>query len=252
VEGTGETARLAAEHEQRAIARRLSAGPTPNYLREAVYGAVDGTVTTFAVVAAAAGAGLSSSVAVVLGVANLLADGFSMAVSAYLALRSEAQRRERLRGEERRHIELVPAGEREEVRQLLQRDGLDGLVLESATDAIISDRERWIDVMLEREHGLPSDKRSPTPAATATFAAFLAAGLVPLLPLMIDALRFVQLPNPFGWSVAVTALTFFAIGAIKGVVVAHPWVRSGAETEILGMAAAAVAFVVGALLGGWV
>lgn len=249
---TRDTAQLAAEHDHRAIARRLAAGPTPNYLREAVYGAVDGTVTTFAVVAATAGAGLSSSVAVVLGVANLLADGFSMAVSAFLALRSEAQRRERLRSEERRHIELMPAGEREEVRQLLQRDGLDGVVLESATDAIISDRERWIDVMLEREHGLPSDQRSPMPAAVATFAAFLAAGLVPLLPLMIDALRFAQLPHPFEWSIAVTALTFFAIGAIKGVVVSQPWARSGAETEALGMAAAAVAFVVGVLLGGWV
>ena len=59
------------------------------YLSEFVYGAVDGTVTTFAVVAASAGAGLSSVVVLVLGIANLIADGFSMGSSAYLAAQSE-------------------------------------------------------------------------------------------------------------------------------------------------------------------
>ena len=58
-------------------------------IREFVYGAVDGTVTTFAVVAAAAGAGLSSTIVVILGLANLIADGFSMGSSAYLASQSE-------------------------------------------------------------------------------------------------------------------------------------------------------------------
>lgn len=59
------------------------------YLGEFVYGAIDGTVTTFAVVAGAAGAGLSSTVIVILGFANLIADGFSMGASAYLSAKSE-------------------------------------------------------------------------------------------------------------------------------------------------------------------
>ena len=58
-------------------------------LGEFVYGAIDGTVTTFAVVAGAAGAGLSSTVIVILGFANLIADGFSMGASAYLSAKSE-------------------------------------------------------------------------------------------------------------------------------------------------------------------
>src|SRR5688572_28143043 len=60
-----------------------------SYLGEFVYGAIDGTVTTFAVVAGAAGAGLGSSVIVILGFANLIADGFSMGASSYLAAKSE-------------------------------------------------------------------------------------------------------------------------------------------------------------------
>jgi vacuolar iron transporter family protein len=65
------------------------------YLGEFVYGAIDGTVTTFAVVAAAAGAGLSSTVVIILGIANLIGDGFSMGASAYLAAKSELDLKKR-------------------------------------------------------------------------------------------------------------------------------------------------------------
>lgn len=54
-----------------------------------VYGANDGIITTFAVIAGASGAGFSSTVIIVLGIANLIADGFSMAASKYLSLKSE-------------------------------------------------------------------------------------------------------------------------------------------------------------------
>lgn len=59
------------------------------YIGDIVYGANDGIITTFAVVAAAAGAGVSSTTIIILGIANLLADGFSMGASKYLSLRSE-------------------------------------------------------------------------------------------------------------------------------------------------------------------
>lgn len=59
------------------------------YIGDIVYGANDGIITTFAVIAGAAGAGLSSSVIIILGLANLVADGFSMGASRYLSLKSE-------------------------------------------------------------------------------------------------------------------------------------------------------------------
>jgi VIT1/CCC1 family predicted Fe2+/Mn2+ transporter len=61
------------------------------YIGDIVYGANDGIITTFAVVAAAAGAGVSSSIIIILGIANLVADGFSMGASAYLSMRSEQE-----------------------------------------------------------------------------------------------------------------------------------------------------------------
>jgi hypothetical protein len=86
---------LAAQHSPAAVAARLAAGPRFSWLRDFVYGAVDGIVTTFAVVAGVAGAGLRPAIAAVLGCANLFADGFSMATANYLGGRAESQRRRR-------------------------------------------------------------------------------------------------------------------------------------------------------------
>lgn len=61
------------------------------FIGDIVYGANDGIITTFAVVAAAAGAGVSASIIIILGIANLVADGFSMGASAYLSMRSEQE-----------------------------------------------------------------------------------------------------------------------------------------------------------------
>src|SRR3989344_3143159 len=61
------------------------------YLPEFVYGGIDGAVTTFAVVAGAVGATLSPAIVLILGFANLLADGFSMAVSNYLSTKSQTE-----------------------------------------------------------------------------------------------------------------------------------------------------------------
>jgi len=69
----------------------IKRGTQRKYLSEFVYGGTDGAITTFAVVAGALGASLSSSIVIILGFANLLADGFSMAVASYLSAKSEKE-----------------------------------------------------------------------------------------------------------------------------------------------------------------
>ena len=93
------------------------------YLRDFVYGANDGIITTFAVVAGVAGANLSASVVLILGFANLLADGFSMAMSNYLGEKSNRDFVATERGREEWEVERLPEEEREEIRKIYRAKG---------------------------------------------------------------------------------------------------------------------------------
>lgn len=229
-------------HRAEAIAARLAAGQKPSYLRDFVYGGIDGAVTTFAVVSGVVGAQLSSKVILILGVANLIADGFSMAASNYSGAKTVADDVERVREIERKHIRLEPEGEREEVRQILEAKGLAGESLAEAVDAITAKEETWIDLMLTDEYGLSPNYSSPILAAFATFAAFVLCGSVPLLPYIFG------LPKSFELSLSMTTAVFFAIGATKSRWSLAPWWRSGIETLLIGGAASIMAWLVGWLL----
>ena len=239
------------EHSPEAIGARLAGRTGPGHLRDFVYGAVDGTVTTFAVVSGAAGAGLGGRVIVILGLANLLADGFSMAVSNYLGTRAELQGRERARSMEERHIDHHPDGEREEIRQIFAAKGFVGEDLEQVVRVITADRERWIETMLQEEHGYAAVPPCPRKAATVTFTAFVLVGLVPILPFVLRALG-VPVAEPYFASTIGTMIAFFSIGVAKARFVEQPRLFAGVETLLLGGGAALLSYAVGALLRGWV
>lgn len=231
-------------HSHQEIRERLAREREHSYLRDWVYGGIDGAVTTFAVVSGVVGARLAPGIVIVLGVANLLADGFSMAVGNYLATRAEHDELRHAEATERRHIALDPEGEREEVREILRHRGLQGEVLEGAVEAITADEDRWVALMLRHEYGLPAGIRSAWRAAGATFSAFLLCGLAPLLPFVAGA-------RDAFWTAAVgTGLVFAAIGALKSRWSPHPWWRSSLETLGVGGGAAAVSYAIGAWLRG--
>jgi VIT1/CCC1 family predicted Fe2+/Mn2+ transporter len=231
------------EHTAEAIRSRLAAGPRLSYLRDWVYGGIDGSVTTFAVVAGVLGANLSANVILVLGVANLVGDGFSMVASNYSGTHTERQEREALKSQEGRHIRAQPEGEREEVRQILEAKGFSGVDLERAVRVITSDDERWIQFMLTEEYGLPSQVRSATVAALSTFSAFLVCGIVPLLPFLLG------FHGAFVPSLVMTLAAFFAIGSVKSRWLVVSWWRAGLETLVIGSIAAALAYAAGLVIG---
>jgi vacuolar iron transporter family protein len=237
--------RLDAEHQPRAIRKRLAARRSHSYLGDAVLGGIDGCVTTFAVVAGSVGAGFPGLVVIVLGFANLLADGFSMAVSNYLGTKSEREQLEKARREEEAHILQIPEGEREEIRQIFARKGFEGDTLERIVEVITQDRQLWVNTMLTEELGLPLEGASPLRAGMATFGAFLLVGLIPLLPFLIPQLT---LDQRFIASSVATAVAFFGIGMAKGAVVGRSSFRSGLETLLTGGGAAVLAYVIAAWL----
>lgn len=230
------------EHSPDAIRRRLESGPTHNYLRDWIYGGIDGSVTTLAVVTGVAGAQLSKWIILALGFANLFADGFSMAASNYLGTRAEHDDWRRLEQIENRHIELAPEGEREEVRQIFERKGFEGNDLQRVVDLVTSDRERWVQTMLTDEYGLPHQVRSPWIAAISTFTAFLICGLVPLLPYLFGT------EHSFVLSVTLTGVVFATIGSIKSRWSTSSWWHSGLTTLLVGAIAASLAYAAGVVV----
>lgn len=231
------------EHSVEAIRARIDATTEHSYIGDFVLGATDGLVTTFAVVAGVAGAGLPRIVAIILGLANLLADGFSMAAGVFQKARSDEEIVRRARRMEEKHIEEIPEGEREEIRQIFMAKGFQGKLLQQAVAVITSDRKRWVDTMITDELGLQLDVPSPLKAAVTTFWAFVIMGVVPLIPFFIPA----PLSSQAIYTVSAisTGVTFFVVGAVKGRVVRRRWVTSGIETLFIGSAAAALAFFVG-------
>ena len=249
---SGMSIELEHSHDPLSIADRVGGKTQHSYLRDFVYGAIDGTVTTFAVVSGVAGAGLDAKIVIVLGAANLLADGFSMAASNYLGTRTEDQLRQKARAMEHKHIRHVPEGEREEVRQIYAAKGFEGDDLERAVEIITSDEKRWVDTMLVDELGVSLESPSAIKAAATTFFAFCLVGLLPLLPFIYG--HFVPTDGNLMYSISaiVTGIAFFLVGAAKSYFVDQHWSWSGLETLTIGGVAASIAYLVGVLLKGTV
>jgi VIT1/CCC1 family predicted Fe2+/Mn2+ transporter len=237
--------KLSAEHHPDAIRQRLAKAAKSQNISAAVLGAIDGCVTTFAVVSAAVGAGLSASIALVLGFANLLADGFSMAVSNYESIKADREFAEDIRRTEEEHINHIPEGEREEIRQIFQNKGFEGNVLTEIVETICGDRRLWVDTMLIEEHGLQLTGANPWRSALVTFGAFVFIGTLPLLPFLFPGLTMQQ---QFVLSAVAAAVVFFSIGMLKSMVFAKPVIVAGLSTLLTGGAAASLAYLTGYLL----
>ena len=222
-------------------------------IEDLVYGATDGAVTTFAVVAGVVGASLSPSIVIILGFANLFADGFAMAAGNYLSTRSKLEYEERERKIQDKEIQDFPERKISEIKSIYAEKGFKEELLEKVTSVIIANRKVWTDILLREKTGI-IDKKNEKPVfkAITTFVAFNLVGLIPLLPfifaLVIDNTSGLSSQAIFAYSSVFTALSFFSIGIISGKVVDKPPLRSGFITLIIGGTAAGVSYIVGTLL----
>jgi len=218
------------------------------YLGEFVYGAIDGTVTTFAVVAGATGASLSSGIVIVLGFANLIGDGFSMAAGNFLGERTQRDYIRKEREREEWEIENVREGEVEEIREIYRKKGFKGKDLENAVRIIISDKKIWVDTMMSEELGLIESQKKPWMTALATYFGFLLIGLIPLLAYVLSYFFDFFRKNTFQIAVVMTVVGLITIGVIKRYVTKKNLFKSVVETVFVGGAAAVMAYYIGYFL----
>jgi len=238
-------------HSPAQRAPELHTGPTGPYIGPIVYGGLDGIVTTFAVISGVAGAALSSDIVLILGSANLLADGVSMAIGSYLSSMSEREYFEREQRTEAWEIEHFPDGERIELVELLREAGYPPDDAQELVRIQTQRPESWIKAMMVEEHGLLKADSSPTMRGLTTFGAFVVAGAVPLLAYVVGLFIPMVSSAAFFLSIVLSALALFALGAAKVLVTELRVVRSGLEMLLVGGLAAGVAYLVGYLLRGF-
>lgn len=219
-----------------------------NWLPDFVYAGIDGSITTFAVVAGVVGAELSTPIILILGFANLLADGFSMAVGKFLSDRAEQDRIEYIKAEEKRSIVEKPGEEKREVEKILKGFGFEGALLSDAVKVITSNAKVWVKVMMKLEHNIIEENIKPYKGAFVTFIAFVVMGLIPLLGYMFQK----QLPFDddalFMGTCIFTLIALFIVGAVKTAFNDRSFIFSGLQTAFVGGIAASISYLVGYLL----
>ncbi|MBI1970549.1 VIT1/CCC1 transporter family protein [Candidatus Woesearchaeota archaeon] len=224
--------------------------PKKEHLSTFVYGAIDGTVTTFAVVAGVVGAQLSASVILILGFANLLGDGFSMAVSNYLSEKAKQQYIDKLRQRELWEMKHLPDVERQEIRDIYHKKGFKGKDLDRAVEIITSNDKVWLDTMMKDELGIIENNEEPTKSAVITFLAFNLVGFIPLLAYATAFFVPSLMEDAFLLAILLTSAAFLTVGAVKAKIVSKNPVSAALETLFVGGTAAAIAYLVGYLLRG--
>ena len=223
-------------------------GASDQYIGNMVYGGLDGIITTFAVVSGVAGANLGSNIVLILGLANLLADGFSMAVGAYLSSKSEQEYYQRERAREQWEVEHLPDGERAELYQLYLSMGYSEEDARQLVEIKTKNTELWVEAMMIEELGMIKDERKPLISAVATMIAFVVAGSLPLLIYLLGLFFPIPPEAAFPISLALSGFALFGLGAAKVLVTERNPIRSGLEMLLVGGLAAGVAYLVGALL----
>ena len=223
-------------------------GPVQGFIRQIVYGGIDGIVTTFAVVAGFAGLAAEGTAEVgvlavlLFGVANLLADATSMGLGEFLSARSEQDVYRAVRAKERREIEASPAEERAETIEILVRRGVAEGDARAMADILLRNPEMMADFMMQYEVGL-ADTTDETPwlNGLVTFVSFVVLGAVPLLPYILAGGG----SGVFLVSCAATFAALLALGVLRWSVSLESLARCVGETLLVGGACAVVAFGVG-------
>ncbi|MFI6497630.1 VIT1/CCC1 transporter family protein [Nonomuraea typhae] len=217
---------------------------TGGWLRPSVFGAMDGLVSNFALIAGVAGGTGNTKVIALAGVAGLAAGAFSMAGGEYVSVASQRELALAEIAVERRELDRHPESERLELAEDFVRKGVAPDLAAQVARQISANPERALEVHAQNELGVsPKDLPSPKVAALSSFASFSAGAVLPLLPYLFGVTSLTV-------SAAVSCVALFGAGALVSAVTARSWWYSGLRQLVVGAVAAGLTFALGNLIGG--
>ncbi|HEY6395787.1 MAG TPA: VIT1/CCC1 transporter family protein [Candidatus Binataceae bacterium] len=212
-------------------------------VRDLMLGFNDGLVASFAVSSGVAGAFNSPRVVIMAGLAEMLGGAVSMGLASFISARSQIEFYQSEIERERDEIRRWPERERDEIRAIYKQKGFIGPLLEQIVGHITAEPERWSNVMMREELGFNIDSFDPPGRSAATVGlSYLAGAAVPVAPYL-----FIEPGIGVIASAVATILVLFVVGAAKTIITTRSWWRSGIESMLTGIAAAAVTYGAGRL-----
>ncbi|WP_406291184.1 VIT1/CCC1 transporter family protein [Embleya sp. NBC_00896] len=213
------------------------------WLRPAVFGAMDGLVSNFALIAGVVGSDAAPRTVVITGLAGLAGGAFSMAAGEYTSVASQSELARAEVEIERRELVRSPEAEQRELAELYIARGLDEDLAVEVARQLSRDPELALEIHAREELGVdPHDLPSPWLAAGSSFGFFAIGALLPLLPYLLGATTLAP-------ALVLTALGLFGAGAAVSRVTARPWWFSGTRQLVLGAAAGGLTYLLGLLIG---
>jgi len=232
------------QHDQLLYHRHNDPHRYTSALADVILGGQDGLVNVLGIILGIAAATSDPRIVMVAGLAATFAESISMAAVAYTSTLAETAHYESEREREYRHVRLVPAVEREEVRTIYLQKGFEGELLDQIVEKITADEDVWVGVMMAEEHQLiPINRRDALKSAIVVGLAAVVGSLIPLIPFL-----FLAVQTSIWVSLLVSGLTLFVVGVYKArTTVGNPG-KSGFEMAIIGIISALVGYVVGLML----
>ncbi|MCW2761157.1 MAG: hypothetical protein JWR85_1358 [Marmoricola sp.] len=216
---------------------------TGGWLRPAVFGASDGLVSNFALIAGVTGGNADSKTVLLAGLAGLAAGAFSMAAGEWISVRSQAEQAQAEIATERAEIAARPGAEQRELAQMYVAKGLEPELAREVARQLSRDPETALDAHVREELGInPDDLPSAWLAAGSSFVSFAAGALLPVLPYLFGATALLP-------ALLLTLLGLFVCGAFVTRLTPRRWWYGGTRQVLVGAFAALVTYAFGYAVG---
>lgn len=216
---------------------------TKNSLRDVILGGQDGLVNMLGIALGVVAAGGSNHVLVVTGIAAAITESISMGAVAYTSFGTDRDFYLAEKKTEQLEISSVPDEEREEIREIYATKGFNGQLLDDVVSTITSNRETWVDTMMDEElHLQPIEQQSLLRSAVIVTLATLIGHLIPLVPFMVF-----RGTTAITVAIMLSAITLFGVGVYSAKTLIGDWRKSGLQMVAIGLGAAAVGFLIGRL-----